>query len=35
VRLPKSLAGRGTVPVEVTVDGKNAITNKTYVVQFK
>src|SRR5262249_9232818 len=35
VRLPKSLAGRGVVPVQVTVDGKLASNNQSYFVQFK
>jgi uncharacterized protein (TIGR03437 family) len=35
VRLPRSLAGRGVVPVEVIVDGNVARINQTYVVEFK
>jgi uncharacterized protein (TIGR03437 family) len=35
VRLPRSLVGRGTVPVEVTVDGKLATISQTYFLQFK
>jgi uncharacterized protein (TIGR03437 family) len=34
VRLPRSLVGRGVVPVQVTVDGKLASIDQSYFVQF-
>jgi hypothetical protein len=35
VRLPRSLAGRGAMPVDVPVDGKLAKASQTYFVEFR